>query len=112
MVDWVVAVCGVVVSLVVPFVVSLCTSETMSANSKRWIAIVVSIIAGVATGIITGVPTPETFAAWCLATVGGVQAAYSLFKSIGVTSHALDALSAVGSGTKPDDSGGSDASGD
>lgn len=95
--EWAASIATVVISLVVPFVVSLCTSKDMSSNAKRWVAIVFSVIAGIATGFITGAPTPETLVTWALAIVGGVQAAYSLFKSIGVTSHVLDALSSVGS---------------
>ena len=95
--DWIPAVALAVTSIIVPFVVNLLSNTEMSSNLKRWVAIVVSIIAGVATGILTGVPTPETFVAWVLAVIGGVQTAYSLFKGIGVTSNILDSLENLGS---------------
>lgn len=95
--EWVNPIATLIISLVLPFVVSLCTTLEMSSAVKRWVAVVFSIISGVATGIITGAPSPETLVTWALAVIGGTQAAYSLFKSVGITSKALDALASVGS---------------
>lgn len=97
--EWVVPIATIVICVILPYVVNLIKKANWSTNTKRWIAIVISLIVGIATGVIQGLPTPETFVAWVLAVIGGVQVAYSLFASIGVTSNWLDALEGIGSKT-------------
>lgn len=95
------AICLIVTSLVVPYVVALIRNSTISGNVARWVAIGVSIVAGIAAGLIGGIPS--TVGAWvtCVfASIGGVQTAYALFKSVGVTSGWLDALMELGGGEK------------
>lgn len=101
--DYVVPIATLVTILVLPYLVNLCTTETISANAKRWVAIIVSLLVGVATGLIQGMPTAETLVTWVMACVGGVQIAYSAFKAIGVTSVWLDALQGVGSKVDTDE---------
>lgn len=94
--QWLPAIGVVITSLIIPFAVQLCATCNWSGNAKRWIALVFSIIAGVATALVTGTPTPESLAVWCFAIIGGVQTAYTAFKSVGVTCGWLDALLNVG----------------
>lgn len=93
---WTTAIAGAVLALGIPYVVALMARQNWSSTVKRCVAIAASCVAGVATAIITGTPTPETLVLYALAVIGGVQAAYSAFKAIGVTSSWLDALGAVG----------------
>lgn len=94
--EWVTPVAAVVVCVVLPYIVNLCKKASWPTNAKRWIAIVVSAVVGICAGIIAGAPTPETLATWVFGVIGGVQIAYSAFKSIGVTSTWLDALEGIG----------------
>lgn len=94
--EWLPAIGGVIISLIIPFVVNLCSTTEMTGNVKRILAIAFSVIAGIATGFITGAPTPETFLTWCVAIIGGVQVAYTAFKAVGVTDGMLEALLNVG----------------
>lgn len=94
--EFVVPVATLIVVVVLPFFVNLCTTETISSNIKRWIVIVVSLLVGIATGVLSGFPTPETLVTWALACIGGVQVAYSAFKAIGLTNTWLEALQGVG----------------
>ena len=82
-------------SIVLPFFISLISQVNWSGNKKRVLAVAVSLAAGLAEAVIFGVPTPETLIQWSFTVVGGVQMAYTAFKSIGVTSVALDALNGV-----------------
>lgn len=84
---------GLVVVLVIPYLVNAIKSETLTGNAARWLAIVVSVLGGVVVGLVGGIPdTPQAWFSTVLAVVGGVQTAYSAFKSVGVTSKWLDAL--------------------
>lgn len=86
----------IVVSLIVPFGVQLIKHEAISGRKAQWIAIGISIVAGLVCGLVGGIPT--TPAAWvtCIfAAIGGVQLAYAAYKSVGITSKWLDALSDV-----------------
>ena len=59
------------------------------------------LLAGVVTGFVGGVPAdPGAWVTCAFAVVGGVQAAYTLFKSVGITSKWLDALLGVTVGGK------------
>lgn len=95
--QWVAPVASIVISIAIPYVVNLCKKIEWSSNVKRWIAIAFSLIGGAAVGILAGAPTPETFVTWMFSVVGGVQIAYSAFKTVGVTSAWLDALEGIGS---------------
>ena len=87
------AVSTVVLSLLVPFAVQLIKTEAMSGGAARALAIGCSIAAGVVTGAVGGIPAdPSEWVACIFAVVGGVQTAYTLFKSAGITSKWLDAL--------------------
>ena len=98
--SWTVAIAGLVSAVVLPFVIALIKRNQWSENVKRWIAVVVTVLVGIATGILFGVPTPETLAVFVVAVYGAMNAAYALFKSIGVTVNWLDALSDLGSAEK------------
>lgn len=94
--EWIVPVSTLIVVVVLPFLVNLCTTEEISSNAKRWIVIVCSLAVGIATGLISGLPTAETLVTWVLAVIGGVQLAYSAFKAIGLTNGWLEALQGIG----------------
>lgn len=98
--EWIAPIATIIIVILLPYVVNLCKNESWSAETKRLLAMCFSIVAGVATALISGVPTPETFVTWVLAVIGGVQLAYTAFKSVGVTSNWLDALEGIGSKTK------------
>jgi len=83
-----------VISVILPFVVSLCQSETWSARTKQWIAVALCLVAGVAYVITSGTPLTD-IPAVAVALVGGTQTAYLLFTAIGVKSKILDALARV-----------------
>lgn len=92
------AIAAIVLSLVVPFAVQLIKTKTMTGNSARLLAIIVSVLAGVFTGFVGGIPADAS--AWVtliFAVVGGVQTAYAAFRAVGITSKWLDALLAIGS---------------
>lgn len=95
---WIQPVAALVLAVVIPFAVNLCTTATLSGSAKRWTALGVSLLAGAATGFVVGCPTPETLVTFSLSVVGGVQAAYTMFKSVGVTNNVLEALQNVGKG--------------
>lgn len=92
------AIASVVSALVVPFLVQAIKTEAMGGEVARWVSIMVSLLAGLLTGLAGGVPDdPGAWATCVFAVVGGVQVAYSAFKSVGVTSKWLDALLSLGS---------------
>lgn len=91
------AIALLVTALVVPYVVALIRNEAITGERARWLAVGVSVLAGIVAGLVGGIPT--TIGAWvtCIfAAVGGVQVAYTAFRSIGITSRWLDALMEVG----------------
>lgn len=84
---------AIVAVIVIPFLTNAIKTKAMSGNAARWVAIIVSIIGGIIVGLVGGVPTtPEAWLTTIFAIVGGVQVAYSAFKSVGVTNAWLDAL--------------------
>ncbi len=87
---------AIVLSLVVPFAVQLIKTEAMTGKAARVLALACSLLAGIVTGLVGGVPAgPGAWVTCAFAVVGGVQAAYTLFKSVGITSKWLDALLGV-----------------
>lgn len=87
---------AIVLSLVVPFAVQLIKTEAMTGKAARVLALACSLLAGIVTGLVGGVPAdPGAWVTCAFAVVGGVQAAYTLFKSMGITSKWLDALLGV-----------------
>lgn len=91
----------VVTVLVVPYIVQLIKTEAMTGKAARILALGCSLLAGVVTGFVGGVPAdPGAWVTCAFAVVGGVQAAYTLFKSVGITSKWLDALLSVTVGGK------------
>lgn len=87
---------AIVLSLVVPFAVQLIKTEAMTGTAARVLALACSLLAGVVTGLVGGVPAdPGAWVTCAFAVVGEVQAAYTLFKSVGITSKWLDALLGV-----------------
>lgn len=103
------AIALVVTALVVPYVVALIRNEAITSNRARWLAVGVSVLAGIVAGLVGGIPaTPGDWVTCIFAAVGGVQVAYTAFKSVGVTSKWLTALMEVGAknDVKP---GGTDA---
>lgn len=104
------AIALLVTALVVPYVVALIRNEAITGSKARWLAVGVSVLAGIVTGFVGGIPT--TIGAWvtCIfASVGAVQAAYTAFRSIGVTSKWLTALMEVGTKGGQPKVGGTDA---
>lgn len=92
------AISTVVLSLLVPFAVQLIKTEGMTGTVARVLALACSALAGVVTGFVGGIPEdPGAWVTAIFATVGGIQAAYTLFKGVGITSKWLDALLGVGS---------------
>lgn len=95
------ALAAVVLSIAVPLAVQLIKTEAMTGKAARCLALACSLLAGVVTGFVGGVPAdPGAWATCAFAVVGGVQAAYTLFKSVGFTSKWLDALLGVAVGGK------------
>lgn len=94
--EWLPAIGAVITALIIPFAVNLCVTVSMSGTAKRVLAIVFSVLGGLAIALTTGTPTPDNLVMWCLAVLGGVQAAYTAFKAVGVTSGMLDALLGIG----------------
>ena len=119
------AIAAIVLSFAVPFAVQLIKTELMSetaaatdsrfgaardfierleamtGKAARILALGCSLLAGVVTGFVGGVPAdPGAWVTCAFAVVGGVQAAYTLFKSVGITSKWLDALLGVTVGGK------------
>lgn len=96
----------IVAALVVPYGVQLIKHGAVSGSAARWLAIGVSVVAGLLCGLAGGVPDgPGAWLACVMSTVGGVQVGYAAYKSVGVTSKWLDALSDVATGweTTPED---------
>jgi len=90
-------------AVVIPYIVQLIKTHAMSANVARAIAIGVSLLAGVVTGFIAGIPTtPSAWLTCVFAVIGGVQIAYTAFKTVGVTSKWLDALQNIGTPKETD----------
>lgn len=90
------AVALVATSLVVPFAVQLVKAGAVRGAAARWLAIGTSLAAGAVCAAAAGIPeSPALWAQACFAAVGGTQAAYAAYKSVGVTSRWLDALAAV-----------------
>lgn len=86
----------VVTAILVPFAVQLIKTQAITGAKAQWLAIGVSIVAGIATALAAGIPaTPAAWVTCILAAIGAVQVAYSAFKSVGITSKALDALMAI-----------------
>lgn len=93
---------AIVLSLVLPFALQLIKNRCVEGDTARWIALSVSLVAGVFTGLIGGIPAePGEWLACIFAVVGGVQAAYTLFRQMGVTNKWLEAL--MGVNAKPCD---------
>lgn len=90
------ALAAVVLSIAVPWAVQLIKTEAMTGKAARVLALACSLLAGVVTGFVGGVPSdPGAWVTCAFAVVGGVQAAYTLFKAVGITSKWLDALLGV-----------------
>ena len=90
------ALAAVVLSIAVPWAVQLIKTEAMTGKAARVLALACSLLAGIVTGFVGGVPAdPGAWVTCTFAVVGGVQAAYTLFKSVGFTSKWLDALLGV-----------------
>ena len=90
------ALAAVVLSIAVPWAVQLIKTEAMTGKAARVLALACSLLAGIVTGFVGGVPAdPGAWVTCAFAVVGGVQAAYTLFKSVGFTSKWLDALLGV-----------------
>ena len=90
-------------AVVIPYIVQLIKTHTMSANVARALGIGVSLLAGVLTGFIAGIPdTPAAWLTCVFAVIGGVQVAYAAFKAVGVTSAWLDALQNIGTPKETD----------
>ena len=93
------AVAAIVAVVVIPFLVNAIKTKAMTGNVARWVAIIASVIGGIIVGLIGGVPTtPEAWLTTVFAIVGGVQFAYSAFKSVGITNAWLEALLNVNTG--------------
>ena len=90
------ALAAVVLSIAVPWAVQLIKTEAMTGKAARVLALACSLLAGIVTGFVGGVPAdPGAWVTCAFAVVGGVQAADTLFKSVGFTSKWLDALLGV-----------------
>lgn len=88
---------AIVLSLIVPFAVQLIKTQAMEGKAARLLALTCSLLAGIVTGLVGGMPSdPSAWVTCAFSVVGGVQAAYTLFKGVGITSKWLDALLAVG----------------
>ena len=93
------AVAAIVAVVIIPFLVNAIKTNAMTGNVARWVAMIVSVIGGIIVGLIGGVPTtPEAWLTTVFAIVGGVQFAYSAFKSVGITNAWLEALLNVNTG--------------
>lgn len=83
--------------LVVPYIVQVIKTKTMTSTAARWTAISVSALCGALTAMANGAPAdPGAWVTSIFACVGGVQVAYAAFKSVGITDKWLDALLALG----------------
>lgn len=82
--------------LVIPWVVQLIKTEALGGRAAQWLSLGITVLFGMMAGLLTGIP--ETAAGWMtflFATVGGVQVAYTTFKSVGITNKWLEALLSV-----------------
>mgnify|MGYP007005631607 FL=1 len=84
----------IIISIVLPFVVSLCQSESWSARTKQWIAVAISTVVGIAYVVQSGLPLSDVVPV-AVTFVGGCQTAYLCFSAIGIKSKILDALARV-----------------
>lgn len=92
-------VAAIVAVVIIPFLVNAIKTNAMTGNVARWVAMIVSVIGGIIVGLIGGVPTtPEAWLTTVFAIVGGVQFAYSAFRSVGITNAWLEALLNVNTG--------------
>lgn len=92
---------AIVLSLIVPFAVQLIKTQAMEGKAARLLALACSLLAGIVTGLVGGTPSdPGAWVTCAFAVVGGVQAAYTLFKGVGITNKWLDALLGVTVGGK------------
>lgn len=92
-------VAAIVAVVIIPFLVNAIKTKAMTGSVARWVAMIVSVIGGIIVGLIGGVPTtPEAWLTTVFAIVGGVQFAYSAFKSVGITNAWLEALLNVNTG--------------
>jgi drug/metabolite transporter (DMT)-like permease len=106
---WIIVLAYIVECVILPIIISLIVREHWSANAKRWTAIVVTMLCGVITALAlwvtntqTAAPlTPELILTYVFALIGGMKFAYDSFKSIGITSKMLDALTGIGSARAP-----------
>lgn len=90
------AIALIITALVVPYGVQLVKHDAITGNAARWLAIGISVACGIVCGLVGGIPaTPGAWVTCVFASVGGVQFAYALFRSVGVTSKLLDALAEV-----------------
>lgn len=90
------AIAFIVTAVFVPYVVALVKGGGLTGSKARWLAVGISVLAGIVVGFVGGIP--ETAGAWItcvMAAIGAVQAAYTLFRSVGITSKWLDALMAL-----------------
>lgn len=93
------AVAAIMAVVIIPFLVNAIKTKAMTGSVARWVAIIVSVMGGIIVGLIGGVPTtPEAWLTTVFAIVGGVQFAYSAFKSVGITNAWLEALLNVNTG--------------
>lgn len=94
----------VITAIVVPYVVALIRNRSISGAGARWLAIAVSVAAGAVAALVGGVPAdPGAWVTCIFAAIGAVQVAYAAFRSVGVTSGALDALMGLGKGAEDPD---------
>ena len=92
-------VAAIVAVVIIPFLVNAIKTKAMTGSVARWVAMIVSVIGGLIVGLIGGMPTtPEAWLTTVFAIVGGVQFAYSAFKSVGITNAWLEALLNVNTG--------------
>ena len=92
-------VAAIVAVVTIPFLVNAIKTKAMTGSVARWVAMIVSVIGGIIVGLIGGMPTnPEAWLTTVFAIVGGVQFAYSAFKSVGITNAWLEALLNVNTG--------------
>ena len=90
------AIAFIVTAVAVPYVVALIRGGGITGSKARWLAIGVSVLAGIVVGFVGGIPaTPSAWITCVMAAIGAVQAAYTLFRSVGVTSKWLEALMAL-----------------
>jgi len=88
----------VVMTVLLPFVVSAIARRSWSGRAKSWLALGLSMLVGVLGGFAAGVQlTPETIGIFTITVYGGVKLAYEVFRSIGITNSWLDDLLALGS---------------